>query len=119
MRQMCEEMSKLRKMLDEAGIKWKDVSTIASDRLIKEECIATGMDEFRVDTTVYRTHFEHEGYYFSVIYGYSTYGGGDPLSGHDPKLLECMTEKANGGEPQGWLTAEQVMSIVNMEEVEV
>lgn len=112
MRQMCDEMSKLRKMLDEAGIKWKDVSTVTSDELI-EKSIAPGIDEIRADTTTYRTHFEHEGYFFSVIYGYNTYGGCDPLSGHDPRLLECMTEKANGGEPQGWPTAEQVMSIVN------
>ena len=61
---MCEKMSKLRKMLDEAGIKWKDVSTIASDELINKECIAAGIDEFRADTTTYRTHFEHEGYFF-------------------------------------------------------
>ena len=112
MRQMCEEMSKLRKMLDEAGIKWKDVSTVTSDELI-EKSIAAGIDAYHADATIYRTHFESDGYKYSVIYGYGTYGGYDPFNGDDPGLLECMTEKANGGEPQGWLTAEQVMSIVN------
>lgn len=104
MRQMCEEMSKLRKMLDEAGIKWRDVSTVISDELI---------DAYHADTTIYRTHFEHKDYYFSVIHGYGTYGGYYSFSGRDPGLLECRTEKVNGGEPLGWLTADQVMEIVN------
>ena len=114
MRQMCEEMSKLRKMLDEAGIEWKDVSIVTPDELI-EKSIAVGIDAYHADTTIYRTHFEHKDYHFSVIYGYGTYGGYDAFNGSDPGLLECMTEKVNGGEPQGWLTAEQVMNIVNME----
>lgn len=115
MRQMCEEMKKLRKMLDEKGIKWEDCSGITPDELI-EKSVATGIDKNFADVTIYRTHFESDGYKYSVIYGYGTYGGYDPLSGDDRGLLECMTDKAYDGEPLGWLTAEQIMNIAKAKE---
>lgn len=111
MRQICDEMKKLRKMLDEEGIKWKDCSGITPDEVI-EKNIDAGIDKYHADATIYRTHFESNGYKYSVIYGYGTYGGYDPFNGDDPGLLECMTAKINGGEPQGFLTAEDVMKII-------
>lgn len=53
---ICKEMIKLRKYLDDKGIKWVDAST--DDNL-----------------WICRTHFELNGFRWSVINGYGTYGG--------------------------------------------
>lgn len=80
---MPQEMIKLRQMLDDMGIKWKDVS-----------------EHFRlIDLSIYRTHFEHKGRHISVIIGHGTYGG-------NKGLLEMWD---GNGEPEGWLTAEEVI----------
>ena len=82
-----EEMNKLRKLLDDMGIGWKDVS---SHYEVKEHTI---------DFSIYRTRFEHKGRYISVIIGIGTYGG-------DKGLLEMWD---GNGEPEGYLTAEEVI----------
>ena len=109
---ICDEMIKLRDKLDKRGIKWKDVSEITPESII-EKMIAKGVDRKYADTTIFRTHFEHGDYKYSVIYGFGTYGGVDVLSGHDFGLLECMTEKVNNGEPLGCLTAGDVINIID------
>lgn len=98
---MCNEMYRLRTKLSERGISWDDKSSVYTASPI--------------DVTIYRTHFTVEGYFFSVIYGYGTYGGVD-VFGNDKGLLECMTEKVNGGEPLGSLTADDVMRIIDGQE---
>lgn len=108
---MCDEMKKLRKELDKRGIHWKDVSSIMPECVI-DEMVSKGIDRVYADSTIFRTHFEYGGYKFSVIYGYGTYGGKSAFTGHDSGLLECMTEKVNGGEPVGHLTAADVIAIV-------
>lgn len=108
---MCNEMIKLRKELDRMGVKWKDVSSITPETLI-DEMVSKGIDRLYADTTMFRTHFEYGGYKYSVIYGFGSYGGKDVFTGHDSGLLECMTEKVNGGEPVGHLTAEEVIQII-------
>lgn len=80
---MLKEMIKLRQMLDGMGIEWEDVSS----HLRYEEI------------SIYRTHFEHKGRHISVIIGDGTYGG-------DKGLLEMWD---GNGEPEGWLTAEEVI----------
>lgn len=111
-RPMCEEMKKLRKMLTERGIGWKDVSAIVPDEAI-QRCIALGIEKYHADSTIYRTHFETGGNKYSVIYGYGTYGGYDPFNGNDPELLECMTGAFNDGEPVGFMTANEVMDVID------
>ena len=109
---ICDEMIKLRDKLDKRGIKWKDVSEITPESVIKK-MVEKGLDRKFADTTIFRTHFEHDNYKYSVIYGFGTYGGVDVLSGHDFGMLECMTEKINGGEPLGNLTAKDVLDIID------
>ena len=93
---MAKEMYELRKMLDAEGIDWHDASEL-------------GM------CPIWRTHFEHRGYWWSVIHGYGTYGEFSSIDA-DYGLLEVMSEAINKGEPIGWLTAERVMQHVRGEE---
>lgn len=86
---MCNEMTKLRKMLNDEEIEWRDASSF--DFLF-----------------INRTHFEHRKYFWSAINGYGTYGG-------DKGLLELMSNGVNGGEPIGYLTAEECMAYVRGE----
>ena len=95
---MCKEMIKLRQELDRRNIKWFDVSSIIPEQHI-DLLISQGIERKYADTTMFRTHFEYGGYKYNVIYGYGSYGGKDAFTGHDGGLLECMTEKVNGGEP--------------------
>ena len=93
------EMQKLRTMLTEMGVQWEDKSTIYT-----EEQILKTMRECRVsrkyaDSSMWRTHFTYKGYFFSVIYGYGSYGY------YDGKL-ECMV---GGKEPEGSMTAGDVL----------
>ena len=111
-RPMCCEMKKLRKLLTERGISWKDASSTSTDEAIRHN-IAIGIDKAYADSTMYRTHFETGGYKYSVIYGYGSYGGYDPCNGADDGLLECMTGALNGGEPVGGMTAEDIMRVVD------
>lgn len=107
---ICDEMVKLRAELDKKGIQWKDASSIRTEAGINA-MIDVGIKAEYADTSMYRTHFEHNGYKFRVIHGFGSYGGKDTLTGNDRGLLECMTEKINGGEPVGFLTAAEVLNI--------
>lgn len=109
MRSMCEEMKKLRQLLDKRGIEWTDASSITPDAFI-QKCIEYGISEYSADCTIYRTHFDVDGNAFSVIYGYGTYGGYDSFDGSDLELLECMI---NDGDPTGYMTAEDVLYAVD------
>lgn len=91
--EITKEMVKFRKMLDDEGIEWKDASSL---------------DMY----PMWRTHFDYRGYWWSVIHGYGSYGGFNSFECIDKGLLEVMSEAINGGEPVGWLTAEQVMAYV-------
>lgn len=87
---MTQEMIKFRNMLDAANIEWHDAS-------------AKG-----VLTPIDRTHFTYRGYDWSVIHGFGSYGGWS-YSYPDEGLLELMSNAVNGGNPIGYLTAEQAM----------
>ena len=90
---MTHEMKLFREMLDAENIEWHDVSS--------------QYKELPMD----RTHFKHRGYQWSVIHGYGSYGG--PSFLYDDKgLLELMSNAVNGGDPIGFLTAEEVMQYV-------
>ena len=90
---MTKEMEKLRELLDAEHITWHDASRES------EMC------------PICRTHFGYRGYQWSVIHGYGSYGGYSIITA-DEGLLELMSEAVNGGDPVGWLTADQVMEYV-------
>lgn len=92
--EICKEMIKLRKYLDEEGIKWKDASS--RNRL----------------WWICRTHFEMNGYRWSVVNGYGTYGGSGILDENNQGLLELMCDYVNDGEPVGWLKAYDVIDYI-------
>ena len=93
---MTHEMKLFREMLDAENIEWHDASSQS------------------FELPMYRTHFEHRGYHWSVIHGFGSYGGPSFLY-DDEGLLELMSDAVNGGEPIGFLTAEEVMRYVRGE----
>ena len=92
---VCDEMKKLRKMLDDRGIEWHDDS--ASD----EEY---WMCNTRID--IGRKHY-------SIINGVGSYGGVSLLSGKNYGLLEAW-DFTTKNEPKGSLTAEQVLTYIGV-----
>ena len=88
---IVEEMKKLREYLDDHKIQWKDDSS--------ESC----------GLWMCRTHFTVRKNFWSVINGYGSYGGFDTFSPKNKGLLELMTNEVNGGEPVGYLTADEVI----------
>jgi hypothetical protein len=107
---MCEEMKRLRDMLTSHKIEYTDASTICPKELISK-CMAHGLSENMSDTTVYRTHFKIGTDIYSVIYGYATYGGYDPVTDVDKKYLEL---RINGDKPVGFLTANDIISYIKI-----
>ena len=79
-------MIKLRKELDKLGVPWEDVS---DDKFMK----------------IYRTRFYIGKKRWNVISGSSTYGG-------EAELLETWTPTLNGGEPRGFMKADEVIGEV-------
>ena len=102
---ICDEMIKLRKMLDDKGIQWEDKSTIIPETVIDEIMAKCKVERRYADTSMHRTHFTVKDTFFSVIYGYGSYG-------YNSGLLECMIDD---NEPIGCLTANEVIS--RMEEL--
>ena len=95
---VCEEMKKLRQMLDEKNIPWHDASEIMSE-------------DKEWPMWICRTHFEYNGLKFSVVNGFGTYGGwygANPGMTEDENmgLLEIMIEDSD---PVGWLKAEDII----------
>ena len=107
---ICEEMVKLREGLDKRNIAWEDHSDVAPKEYI-ELMKSNGFTEIEADITMYRTHFDYKGHHYSVVFGYGSYGGINPIN---PEVcgdkLELMIDMEN---PQGWLTAEDVLNIVD------
>ena len=99
---MCEEMKKLRIMLNEKGIQWVDNSTITSPERI-EAYKKAGVPDKYADLTMHRTQFWYENYFFSVIHGFGSYG-------EEEGLLEL---RISDNEPIGYLTADTIMSILD------
>lgn len=102
---VCDEMKKLRQMLDEKNIPWHDASDVMSESKDWPMWIC-------------RTHFEYEGVKISVVNGFGTYGGwygANPGMTEDKNmgLLEIMIED---NEPVGWLKAEDIMKILREKE---
>lgn len=105
---LCDEIIKLRDMLDAKGVEWTDASTIESDEHI-ERMLKQEIPLEYCDTTVYRTHFEMFGLEFSVINGYSTYGGYSPTRDTNDGLLEFMGLSIDNYDCNyGFLTAQDV-----------
>ena len=92
---MIEEMVKFRKLLNDNLVPWHDASSFRCGR-----------------TSIDRTHFEWRGYQWSVINGFGSYGGYDFTNPHNQGLLELMSNAVNGGEPVGFLTADDCIALV-------
>ena len=104
-------MVKLRQALTDKGIEWIDKSTIRiADEIQKLMEIMPDVDVDYLDTSMYRTHFDYKGKRWSVINGYGSYGGYDPIDGKNEGLLELLIGDAAGNEPIGNLTADDVLN---------
>lgn len=90
----CKELQKLHELLFFEGISHIDASS--KDGLIE------------------RIHFNHEGYNYSCINGYGTYGG-TYINRENEGLIEMMSNRHNNGDPMGWLTADDVIKYVRGE----
>jgi len=88
---VCEEMQKLRDYLDSKKIEWIDKS-----------------DDWEMGW-ICRTHFDYKGNHWSVINGLGTYGGFYINEKSNYGVLELMVDCVNGGEPVGYLKAEDVI----------
>jgi len=93
----CAEMIKLREGLTKLGIEWWDAS-----------------DPDYYDLSIQRTHFAIAGNRWSVVHGYGTYGGYSLWRDKDDYLLELMTTSVNDGNPVGYLTADDVLNILEL-----
>lgn len=112
---MCEEMQKLRDRLDKIGIVWEDASSSTPEPII-EEMVRAGLERRYCDVTIYRTHFTINDINYSVIYGYGTYGGYDPVFDKDGGLLELWAKNYNNDEPCGYMTADDVIKAIFKED---
>lgn len=109
--EVCEEMEKLRKILDEKGIKWEDKSEDWESQF-KD----MGM---RMNHWMCRTHFTLKDDLISVINGAGSYGGFSYWDNKNRGLLELMCSRVNDGEPEGFLRAEQVIEMLENEYGEI
>lgn len=97
--EICEEMKKLRKLLDDKKIEWVDRT-----------------EEMSEWVKIARTHFEYKGFKVSVVNGFGTYGGwsGANIGANEEKdnlgLLEVYIPGIDY--PCGWLKAEEVMRFI-------
>lgn len=101
--EVCEEMQKLRNLLDEKNIQWIDNS-----------------EDFKVSNNhltmwICRTQFIYKAHAILVINGMGTYGGwgGANLSEVNLGLLEIMIDE---NKPFGWLNAEECMELLETED---
>lgn len=95
---VTEEMQKLRDYLDAHNIRWRDKSEKSAN----------------CQYWMCRTHFNLKGFRWSVIHGYGSYGGPSPYN-IDTGTLELMTNALNGGEPLGYLSADNVIECIEKE----
>lgn len=72
---VCDEMKKLRQMLDEKNIPWHDASEVMSE---DKEC----------PMWICRTHIEYNGHKISVVNGFGTYAESMSLQQMWPKWKE-------------------------------
>lgn len=94
---VCKEMQKLRDWLDQHNIPWEDCS-----------------EDVRTTVPFYicRTHFRVDNHLVSVINGCGTYGGYSVFEHSNKGLLEVMSGMLNDGEPIGFLTANELIKIL-------
>ena len=108
---MCKEMQKLRDKLDEIGIVWEDASSSTPEKII-EDMVRDGFLRRYCDVAIFRTHFTINDVKYSVIYGYGTYGGYEPVFDKDYGVLEVWAETINNGDPCGHMTADDVIKAI-------
>ena len=98
--EICDEMKKLRKLLDNKKIEWVDAT-----------------EEMSEWVKIARTHFTYNGFDVSVVNGFGTYGGwsGANIGANEEKdnlgLLEVYIPSY--GDHGGWLKAEELMKYID------
>ena len=102
---VCREMELFRKALDAKGVDWHDASEGISDELKKKV-------HLHFDNWMCRTHFNIGDSKISVINGAGSYGGFYHDEMANEGLLELMCGKVNGGEPEGYLTADEAIRLL-------
>lgn len=95
----CYELNKLKSYLDSHKIKY----VIKSD---------PDTAHYRIE----RIHFNINGYLWSVIHGYGTYGGLDPFTGEDKGLLELYTTQIQP-DPFGMMSCTDIIELIERYEV--
>jgi hypothetical protein len=96
---VCKEMQKLREWLDQHNIPWEDCSEEFEVRC-------------KIPFYICRTHFRVHNHLVSVINGHGTYGGYSVFEHSNKGLLEVMSGMLNDGEPIGFLTADELIKIL-------
>ncbi len=91
---VCDEMRKLRRILDKKGIEWKDTST-------------TG------EMWVCQTRVDVGKKHYSIINGVGSYGGYSTVTKKNYGLLEAWDFR-RGRDPLGSLTAEQAIDYMGL-----
>lgn len=107
--ELCNEMKKFRAALDARDIPWDDCSDIDREDAIERK-VAFGTPTNFADITIYRTQFRYNNHMYSIINGYSTYGGYDPHTGKNDGLLELCID---WDEVTGSLTADAVIAMLD------
>ena len=117
MKEMCQEMIRLRVKLNILGIPWTDESDSRFERTKLAEAHSLSplerkgkrMDihDFGIDRTVFSVKDKK----FSVVNGFCTKGGYEPIVLNENQgLLEMMF---SGQDPIGYLTADDIIDLVN------
>lgn len=92
---VCEEMQKLRDILDNCMIQWWDCSEDMSSK--------------NIAIWICRTRFNFYDTEVSVINGMGTYGGYSTNEKDNKGLLEVWCKYINDGEVQGYMTADEII----------
>ncbi len=106
--EICEEMKKLRSILDDKKILWEDASE-------EWETCCSPEPEARIELRKYyihRTWLQIDGKPISVINGFGTTGGWSDFTPLNEGCLELRTDGINDGDPVGWLSADDVIELL-------
>lgn len=106
--EICEEMKKLRSILDDKKILWVDASEEWEAYYRPDPEARTELRKYYI----HRTWLQIDGKLISVINGFGTTGGWSDFTPQNEGCLELMADGINDGEPVGWLSADDVIELL-------